>query len=355
MAFRLGDQVVCGELFNTRNYSVHGRIQLRDTDRPMAVELTGNCCEDLRGKHFRFETRPNAFTPEQPEFDYSGLAWHQIGATGSMTADHWVKMPDCPMDELLDRFKQGERPSLERKRCLYLEWFSQNGRVVLELPDALITLIDEDDRETVLSNDSALPPEIEDLEDVVEPALGITAVSIDDNGKAGIAHIELRKDRCVEPREKDDSPDSLEDLQKHLDEESRATDRAIQADDTSDPIHELELMDDLMEHGEGTPIEAIFSEPERLPGPDNLSDSEAETILKSLLSLLALHGIALHVCEHFTPRDVYRLLKDVIAKEESFHPELGGTQWVQNFMTGEYCRQCEEEIEREMEMESSGE
>jgi len=32
--------------------------------------------------------------------------------------------------------------------------------------------------------------------------------------------------------------------------------------------------------------------------------------------------------------------------EETFFPQLRGTQWVQNYMTSEYCDICEAELER---------
>lgn len=355
MAFRLGEYVIRGELFNIRNYATHGRLQLRDSEQLVAIELTGNCSDDLRGKHICFEVNRNDNDSNEDKPDYSGLAWIQVGVTGTMTADHWVKIPDCPIDEYIERCERGEQPSVQRKRCLYLEWYSQNGRVVLELPDAIITIVDDDENEKVLSNDSLLPTEIEELEDIVTPALGITSMSIGDAGATSIDEFVVP---CDDPARESDaafSDSTHDELQHHLDAESRKIDLAIGDDEDSEFMREMVLMDDLIEHGTGEQIRTLFGEPERLPGPDGLTDNEAEQILKSLLSLLAMHGVALHVCEHFTPRETYRLLIDVIAKEESFHPQLRGTQWVQNFMTSEHCKECDEEFERRMEAESFGE
>ena len=56
-------------------------------------------------------------------------------------------------------------------------------------------------------------------------------------------------------------------------------------------------------------------------------------------------GIALDVCEHFSPRDCYGLLRDTILAEPSVYMELVGTSWVQHVMTSEYCADCEAEFE----------
>ena len=59
-----------------------------------------------------------------------------------------------------------------------------------------------------------------------------------------------------------------------------------------------------IDEGEGDPVGMIFDGPMQFPRPDQLSYDQIEETLKSLLAQFALYGIALHVCEHFTPRDV---------------------------------------------------
>ena len=149
MAFRLGDKVISGELFNTQNYSVHGWLALRGADQPLVLNLTGNCDPDLRGKHIRFEARSvperDDSTSCQANPDLSGIAWQQVGPTGTMTAARMVKVSDYPPAEFYIRSKLGEPPPTEWKRCLYLEWYSQNGRVVMELADPVLEFVDSED------------------------------------------------------------------------------------------------------------------------------------------------------------------------------------------------------------------
>ena len=89
----------------------------------------------------------------------------------------------------------------------------------------------------------------------------------------------------------------------------------------------------------------------KLPSPDSLDDAQAEQELKTLLGRLALHGIAVHVCEHFTPLETYRLIVENLLREQTGYAELRPTQWVQNFMTHEFCEACDAEMDRKIEEE----
>ena len=68
MAYRLGEHVLCGEIFNTSNYSTHGYLVLRGTDHAVSLQLTGNCGEDLRGRNIRFEAA-DVFERHRREID----------------------------------------------------------------------------------------------------------------------------------------------------------------------------------------------------------------------------------------------------------------------------------------------
>lgn len=367
MGLRLGEQVICGEIFNNRKYSVHGWLELRDWEHPLVLQLTGNCDPDLAGWHFRFQARSSEdqddCTAQQSDteiaqserIDLSVLAMQQIGPTGTMTAARKVKTADCSPRELYLRHKLDEPPPMEWKRCLYLEWFSQNGRVVVELADPVIELVEFTGLEGGSGSEStpASPAE----QDHGPPAApGITSMGIDGEGDAEI-HDESPElaQQEEEADEDDDDPFQLipDELQRQFEADAQQTDLKLQfeCDDEDKPrcIREMELMDDLIENSPGVPLDMIFDGPLKLHPPDQLGDQEAEQALKLVLAELALFGISLDVCEHFTPRDAYRLLLDEICPEERAYPELRHTQWVQSFSTSEYCPQCEAEFERDHE------
>jgi len=380
MAVRLGEHVVCGEIHNTSHYSVHGWIQLRGRKHPILLQLTGDCEEDLKGRHIRFEARSAQDEEQQDEpFEeedaFPFLATQQIGPTGSMTAARRVKVADCPPGELYLRCKMDEPPPMEWKQCLYLEWFSQNGRVVVELADPLIEFVEEDEEEEEKgpgrsskepsppgkTSGTEAPPEADppgpDIE-AVPPAFDADRNAVEDGeGEEALPEDEPEAWDEDDPLEEDEADDEdpyglfPEGLNDQFESEASELDRALgSSDEGSRVMYEMELMDELIESGDGVPLDEIFDGPLKLPRPEQLGDEEeAETALKTLLAQLALFGIALDVCEHFTPRDAYRLLLEEICPEQTAYPELRNTQWVQHFMTSEFCPECEAEFDREYE------
>ena len=361
MAWRLNDLVICGELLNTRKNSVHGWLGLRGHERPLVFQLTGNCDPDLRGRHIRFETRPSrqqdddAENAERDENALANLAWQQIGPTGTITAARKVKVTDCSTRELYMRCKAGEPPPFQWKRCLYLEWFSQNGRVVVELVDPIIEFVEAD--ATPAPDEPPEGAEGEEPPEAPGSGLSVTAIQLGEDGDAEI--------RDLSPADLDAEDEPPEDpyglfsdeLRQQFDRDAADTDRALDGDGDGDDeeaeraLRETELMDDLLEHNPGEPIRAFVDVHTDLPPPERLDEQQAETAVKTLLGRLALFGIALDICPHFTWLDAYRLLLERICTEHRAYRELKDTQWVQQFMTSEFCEQCKADAERAYEAE----
>jgi hypothetical protein len=221
------------------------------------------------------------------------------------------------------------------------------------MPDPLIEFIDE---QAEAEPDSWDP----DLEGPFDPdesppgALGVTAVHLNEDGGAEVHEETFFADEDEE--EADEYGLMPDDLQRHLDAQTCLTDWAVRGsaqDDTSDDgddiTRELELMDAVIENGEGEPLANIFKGVLKLRRPDSLDEEQAEKELKAALARMATFGMALHICEHFTALDAYRLLVEVYCREEVFHPELLGTRWVQHYDTAESCEKCQAEFEREYE------
>ena len=233
--------------------------------------------------------------------------------------------------------------------ALRLEWDSQNGRVLLDLPAAAVTVLpslDEEDELKMLDDDpdeELAGPDFDDEED-------------DDDGNVGL-FIGGGGGGALFDDEEDD-PFGLFDpgLQDALDDEADDLDRQVLPDYEDDEdlpggqfASDLRRLEALIEGGAGVPIGQVFDPPLRLRRPDALDDVRVETALKLLLSRLAEHGIALDVCEHFTPRDCYAYLLEEICPAELTHPELDPVRWVQHFTTSDACPECEAEFDREFE------
>lgn len=349
MAARIGPLVEYGELRNTRNYSTFGFLKLKGREDPIHFELTGDPGPDLQGRVISFERRP----PEQvtwwePEPDpdlAEALQAHQIGATGTMTAAGKVKVTLCPPRELHLRSKAGEPPPFEWKPRLYLEWYSQNGRVVIEMVDPVIEWDEGGEPPAEVPEPGDQDEEAPDLS--AGPEIGIVRRTEDGDVEEWEGSV---ADYLAE-REEEEDPYGLfpEELRRSLDRQARQADEAAMSDEDREMIREMELMDDLIEHSDGEPLISFLQTPKAYPHPDQLSDEEVEGALKAMLAELALWGIALDVCEHFTPRDTYRLLVEELLPNHRAHPELRGTGWVTHFSTWEFCPQCEAEAEREYE------
>ena len=351
MALRIGGQVVCGEIINTSANTVHGWLRLREVEQPVSLQLTGNLGPAIAGCHIRFEVCEGSpvFDSHAGDLDISDFAMQQIGPTGTMTVRK-VKVPDCSMDEFHRHSKLGEPLPVRWRDSLYLEWFSQNGRVVLELVDPRIEYVepqsldmgDEAESHTEAGHDSGTVAGLS------------TSPHFGENGHAEM-HDTADFDEEADDDdgdEADDDPYGLfpEDLQAQLDAEANEADGAIGSVDEDDPfVQQMMLMDRLIENGEDVPVGNIFDPPIKLHVAEVLDDEQVEGALKMLLARLATHGIALDMCEHYTPRTAYKLLMETILKEEGTFPELPQTGFVQHFMTHEFCDACDAEMEQELE------
>jgi len=357
MAYRLGDYVLYGELRNTSNYSTTGYLVMRseneDDQHVLHLNLTGNPSPDLMGKRVRFWLEKDSHDAQLfRRDDHKELRDNQIGPTGTMTAEGWVKTFDCTMEEFLRRSKLGEPPPTRWTRKLHFEWHSQNGNVVVELADVLVEECirpprpkdENDDGDWVPLPNLAFPPELSNAPKAGGPGFRIVHIE----GES--AHVE------------DWTPPALESEEDFEEDESRAGNVADaikdmlgsdeeddDEEDHEDDVAEMELMDYCIEHAEEIPIQSLIKNADNLPAPEDLDDEQVESKLKLILGELALIGITLDVCEHFTPRDCYRILLETVLPEGGAIEELIGTGWVQHTSTSDFCKACEAEFDSEYE------
>lgn len=357
MAYRLGEHVVYGELRN-RRYAVCGRIVLRgvgEEDTVIHLDLTGNPGPDLLGKAIRFMPgEGQAVTGFDREANAS-FQDRQIGPTGTMTAQGWVRTLPCGVEEYMRRSRLGEPPPTGWGRRLYLEWYGQNGRTVIEIAGAVVEECVREPRDGEDGEDEgewAPLPNLEPIptEDGRKPSVGPGFTVIRNDGDT----VDIETWTPV-PRDEESctgiSAIVPSDLQRELDREAAAIDRAISGEDDGDDdalIAEMELCDYCVEHETGTPALSLLEGADALPPSEELSDAAVESQLKVLLGALAMLHVTLDVCEHCTPRDCYRLLRDRILPEMDIHEPLVGTGWVTHWSTWEYCPKCEQEMEEEM-------
>jgi hypothetical protein len=89
----------------------------------------------------------------------------QIGAMGDCVF-RMVQVPLMPIEEFLEARRRGESPPVQQRASIYLEWYSQNGRVILELLDPKFEFegaykdLGDPEPEALPSSDDFSPPEI---------------------------------------------------------------------------------------------------------------------------------------------------------------------------------------------------
>lgn len=356
MAFRLGDHVVFGMVDNRKRNRTYGSLMLSSGGTPgpreVRFELAGDCDPDLRGKKVRFWCREDPW--ECKPVDHAlltGFQWNQIGATATMTASGWVRSLPCSVEEFLRRTELGEPPPTPWVRRLYLEWYGQNGRVVVEMADPLVEQRPDTDEidGRPLSRDEiwvplpnlALMPDAA-LRDGPPSGLGITRITSDGAGTHTQHWSKVSQDCIVE--EGEDSFDGMDEPPEAGDEEEDLFDEEYEE---ADYEAEMELMDACLEK-QGTPLRELLRDIGLPPPVDTLNDHDVELHLKTVIARLAIFNIAFDICPHCTPRSAYRILTEEILPGNCGNPELAGSGWIQHFNTHEFCRECEEEVEKDL-------
>lgn len=128
MALRIEHAVLRGEIDNTTEGKIIGRLWMVGSEDPVTLDLIGDGWRDIAGSRLKF-TNPK---PEKPV----GLSTTQKGLVGDMTASRKVRVPTCEIGECLAREAAGENVPAVWKNTLYIEWFSEaDGRVLIETSD----------------------------------------------------------------------------------------------------------------------------------------------------------------------------------------------------------------------------
>ena len=181
----------------------------------------------------------------------------------------------------------------EEPRGLILEWYGQNGRVECQVAR----------------------PELLDVTEVECQAAVQRAAASPQGGWFGLA--------------------SLSDLPPQRPE-------SFEADDWS---ARFDVLEQALESEEEQPIGSLISPPIELPPADQMAPRELHQRLKEALGRLALLGICVDLCEHYTVRDAYQLVRDTIWWEETTHPQLARSGYLMHYLTFDHCRRCRQEEE----------
>ncbi|MFN3166384.1 MAG: hypothetical protein ACE37H_04895 [Phycisphaeraceae bacterium] len=111
MAWRLHEYLIHGILDNRIAGKVTGELRFHGMDEPVVLELEGDFHRDIRGTRIHLYGDGDEVPADAKEY-MQGMDARQVGQTGDITAG-------------LEPADYVDYP--------YIEWYSANGRVVLEL------------------------------------------------------------------------------------------------------------------------------------------------------------------------------------------------------------------------------
>lgn len=376
MAWRIEQFVVRGEIRNSNRNTVSGWLEVlrkektgdTETAQPTLVllSLTGNLTGELEGRTFRFEVRERDRPQLQPAIDHT-FHLQQVGAMGD-TLYRMVRVPLVPIEEFIEARRRGETPQEDQRASIYLEWYSQNGRVVLELLDPKIEWegeycdLADPEPDELPSPDDLGPPEITTF---IRHDDGTFEI-VDESGSAEDAEDDSDP-FALFPRNLDKQiHESAGEIGRVTDDELSDVDNALWIDGDAegersrhrprnweevipgiDPETKAmyEEWDEVIYGTKDEPLTWLFDEPLCLPKPDDVQDeTHAWQVLSSLLTAMALRGVAFDMCPHFTAMQAYRLLIDELLPRAGAHPNLAATGFVKHYCSSEHCPDCDAEI-----------
>lgn len=356
MALHFSGSVLRGEIHSRKN-RVSGWIELDpacglSAPHVVQLELTGNPEGELEGQKIWFECAPNRPKGGEPIPAVPGGKWQkrQIG--------------------VVDRFSLQTLPGAagNPRQLLVMEWSGQNGPVALSLIDLETGSID-DSEETALSD---LPDF--DSSDSLEKRLfhrnGDDPADWDDQRFA--SDVPFENEDTGDPRQlfRDLSETGFRPgsgpVENPVSEWSgredvglpgagegpaveshgpRSWDEVIPGLDPA--TRELyEQWDEIFHETRDEPLTTLLPDGMQLPRPELVQNEQAAwSQLRTLLSALAVRGVAFDICPHMTAVEAYRLLIEEILPEAHIHPDLGSTGIVQHYLSSEACPECMREMD----------
>lgn len=379
MAYRIQDYVIRGEIRNGKRNSVSGWLEVLRTEKqgdtetvePSLVMLsfTGNLGGELEGQAFRFEVREQDIPDPRPVLD-KNFRPDQIGAMGD-SVFRMVRVPLVSMEEFLKATQRGETPPEEQRASIYLEWYSQNGRVVLELLDPKLEFeghyvdLADPEPEALPSQDGTDLPGITTIirnddgsfEVIPDPGESVESEDpADEEDPFGLFPGNLNEQIRESAMGPESPDDEFSDTEPELTEELPWTDETAATRSWDEAIPGIdpetkalyEQWDEVVHGTKDEPLTWLFDDPLCLPKPDDVRDERhAWEVLNALLSAMALRGVAFDMCPHFTAMRAYRLLIEELLPEAGVHPDLVSTGFVQHYSSWESCADCEAEFEED--------
>jgi hypothetical protein len=320
MALRLQDHLIEGFISGDR-YSTHGVITFMGPDgreSPIIMTLTCGPGPVFQNRAIDFRAKDPSKVKPLPR-DIEPI---QVGVPGDMLL-RMAKIPRIPIEE----WDHKSPLEFDWELCLYLEWYSQNGRIVIELVDPVIHLR------------AGKPLEIPEIPEEGVGGFSFFVVQEKPGAHGGTAEYEATSYSLV-----DDDDDDDDDLESYLERLNRERDAAAGMDDDDDDLFDIDGAQFAATKMEGEILGSLLR-PQQLPAPHDVSEEEAEVLLRSLLIELALYSVGVNLCHHCTMKESYRYLLETVLQEGRVDTSMEPHGWVRTFNYSDTCADCQAELE----------
>ena len=289
MTQELNTFCLAGEIDNTANNRIDGWLRLRGMASPVILEITGNCADALQGKRILFE-RPESADCFSEQEQLSGLAFHQVGAAGNIS---WASMAGSDQGRLV------------------VEWYGQNGHMRIDWPEIAVQFQE--------SHVASLP--------AIASPLDFSSVP---------------------PARWSWSPSVMT----RVEETASGRESTIHAGDpwNTDIDNLYQFLDELSDGSSDLPIISLLESPPSHDLPGSMRPAEVQETLRDLIAQLALLGISVNICPHFSAERALGWLVEEVVFEEQVHPRMVCHGYVSFYMTSDRCGQCSLEFGRDADM-----
>ncbi|GIX00020.1 MAG: hypothetical protein KatS3mg111_3352 [Pirellulaceae bacterium] len=368
----IGQFVDYVEIDNTVRNSVLGRVTFLDGSN-VDLDLVGNLPPALRGAAWQF-INPHAAPHHEDSLPESvrNLRFQQVGVIGHIALD--LPCPSSADPTTTDGSRTasghdgspGQSPSAtDEFWCYGLQWFGQDGQVVIEGPLVVQRIDVQEDEGDQISWGPAVG---------LEELLGSRANALHDadavSGQAASVDQAPEQPRQAEanffkqlvwyaPDEEappsTGGPHATDDTapadagESEFEEASEDFTGGEPADEDLNLLHDVAEQLQKFRHvyeEEEEPVPWLIPDPLQLPKPQHVeSEEEAELLVRRVLGQLARLNISLHVCSHLANRDIYRMLIEHLIPSATAPARLPETDVILNYDAFDYCPICREEID----------
>jgi hypothetical protein len=328
MVHQITSYLIEGIIHLNHSMTLDGRLWLCGLERDVSLFLTGEIPDHLKGQSFRVRPPLSAEFVEAPDEIRNELLTTQVGALLEVSISHPSGTPCHDLDT-------SDNNELE----FHLRWHGQNGPVAIHISGVILERANSQDHDTSEVDEMGVYAGTEFIDRVYESVTNDEFTTPEIPSDLFQSTNESREFLLSfpTPNEKGTFPPDAGLIRYPLIHDITGADRTTNGffkflDEISSGQHDVFLAD-------------LLDPPLRLPPSNVMSDDEISIKIAEVLARIAKHGVAVSVCDHFGPRDLYDMFCSQYLPETRIHPQLIEFEYIFYIDTFESCPMCQASLE----------